>query len=100
MTQSNPNSVSAVERIKINLQVHIGAGEGVPFIQKKLVFPAGTVPFQDPLKPDPHLGPAAPVARGIKVTIIAGVGGRSKEQHFIECCQALCWALRFSHFPI
>ena len=54
MTQSNPNNGSAVESIKINLQIYIRTEEGGLIIQK-LVLPVGTVPFQDPLKPHQNI---------------------------------------------
>lgn len=60
-TQSNPNNGSAVQKIKINLQIHIRAEGGDVFIQKKnLFFAVGTVPVQDPIKPVPHLDPVVP----------------------------------------
>ena len=60
MIQSNPNNGSAVQRIKINLQIHIRAEGGDVFIKKNWFFAIGTVTVQDPIKPVPHLDPVVP----------------------------------------
>lgn len=41
-------------------------------IIQKIVFPVGTVPFQDPLKQDPHFKEHFGIPRGFKVPMIVG----------------------------
>lgn len=72
MTQSNPNNSSAVEKIKINLPIYIGAQDGDIFIQKNC-FSIWHNPIPISSKADLHLDPVVPehfgLPRGFKITI-------------------------------
>lgn len=79
MTQSNPNNGSAVQRIKINLQIHTRAEGGDVFIGKKIVFCSWHSSSPGPSKvspsPWPRGGRIVGLPRDFKVTVIIGASG-------------------------